>query len=197
MRMLTKVAVIVGAACLLAAEATAQSAQRFSIQASGIYAALFGEAFEGLDGGPGVEAQLRFTPGALSFGAGYQYTSHEFVSDLANVRLDGGFLEPRYVIVTGSNTFAPYLAARFSVLRQSFSAGDITGSTTGITVNGGGGVLASLSSRINLDVGVSYGYARFRDSEYRDPRTGFTHPFPSGSGSDIVVRAGLAVGIGG
>jgi hypothetical protein len=188
--------VIGGAACVLAGDATAQSAQRFSVQGSGIYAALLGEAYEGFNGGPGFEAQLRFTPGALSFGIGYQYTSHQFVSDPANLRLDGGFFEPRYVIIIGSNTFAPYIAARVAVLRQSYQGGGLRGSTTGVTVNGGGGVLTRLGSRLNLDLGVTYGYATFGESEYRDT-AGNTFPFPSGSGSNVMVRAGLAIGIGG
>ena len=197
MRVVRWTAIAVGAACLLPGELDAQSAQRFSLQASGLYAALFGEAYEGFDGGPGFEAQLRFTPGAFSLGVGYQYTSHQFLDDPANLRLDGGFIEPRYVIIIGSNTFAPYIAARVSVLRQSYRAGGFSGSTTGFTVNGGGGMLTRLSSRLNLELGVTYGYARFGEGEARDPVTGLVVPFPNGPGSNLLVRAGLAIGIGG
>ncbi|MDQ3809598.1 MAG: hypothetical protein M3336_04840, partial [Chloroflexota bacterium] len=78
MRIMRWLAATVGAACLLPAQVTGQSAQRLSVQASGLYAALFGAAYENLNAGPGFEAQLRFTPSALSLGVGYQYTDHDF-----------------------------------------------------------------------------------------------------------------------
>jgi hypothetical protein len=50
----------------------AHSSQRVVVQVSGLYAELFGKTYEGLGGGSGFEAQLRYTPGAFSIGAGYQ-----------------------------------------------------------------------------------------------------------------------------
>jgi hypothetical protein len=190
-----------GVAVFSAGDLTAQSAQPISLQVSGIYASLFGEAYEGLKNGIGGEAQLRFTPGALSIGAGGQYTRHEIEDASINVSLAGVFLEPRFVVATGSNYFAPYLSARFSLLRQSVDfddpdCGQIEGSTTGATVNGGGGVLVRLSSRLNLDAGATYGYTRFGEGTISCQATGEQVDIPSGTGSNVIVRLGLAIGIG-
>jgi hypothetical protein len=177
--------------------AAAQTAQRFSVQASGLYAKLFGDAFANVGRGLGGEAQLRYTPGALSIGAGFQYTDHDTpeTSD-ATFHLYGGFLEPRYVIDVGSSTAFPYISTRFSILSQKITRPDGTGqeietSATGVTLNGGGGVLFRLGSRVNLDVGSTFGYTHFGDAETE----GSTNPNTSASGSNIVVRLGLALGL--
>jgi opacity protein-like surface antigen len=178
-------------------QATAQTAQRFSVQASGLYAHLYGDAFDGIGRGLGGEAQLRYTPSAFSIGAGFQYTDHDTPgSPGATLHLYGGFLEPRYVIDVGSGTLAPYVSTRFSILSQKLTELRDTGqeietSATGVTLNGGGGVLIRLGSRVNLDVGSTFGYTRFGESETE----GVTNP--SASGSNIVVRIGLALGLGG
>lgn len=184
-------------ACLAFGDMAAQSAQRFSIQGSGLYAQLFGSAYDGLHRGYGVEVQARFTPSAWSFGGGIQYTRHPITGLNENVKLYGGFFEPRYVIILRSNTFAPYVSARFSVLKQDLTVGDVSGSATGVTLNGGGGVLLRLSSRINLDVGSTYGYTKFGDFVVRNHSNGLRFTGPSGSGSNLVVRVGLAVGLAG
>src|SRR5215217_208738 len=82
-------------------KAEAQSAQAISIQLSGLYNRLFGNVFQGIKDGIGGEAQIRYTPGALSVGAGFQYTDHGWKLREENVRLYGGFIEPRYRIHTG------------------------------------------------------------------------------------------------
>src|SRR6478736_1585782 len=93
----------------------AQSSQRVAVQVSGLYAELFGKTYEGLGGGLGFEAQLRYTPGAFSIGAGYQRTTHHDDAAGGDVHLSGGFLEPRYVIATSSRSFIPYVSARVSL----------------------------------------------------------------------------------
>ena len=174
--------------------AAAQTAQRFSVQASGLYAKLYGDAFAGVGRGLGGEAQLRYTPGALSIGAGFQYTDHDTPEGSgATFHLYGGFLEPRYVIDVGSNSLSPYVSTRFSILSQKISETAGETSATGVTLNGGGGVLFRLGSRVNLDVGSTFGYTHFGDAETE----GSTIPNTSASGSNIVVRIGLALGLGG
>jgi hypothetical protein len=189
-----------GLAAFAVGSAAAQTAQRFSFQASGLYANLYGDAFDGVERGLGGEAQLRYTPSALSIGAGFQYTDHntlEIPGTSATFRLYGGFLEPRYVIDVGSQTFAPYVSARFSILAQKSKLADdtqeIETSATGMTLNGGGGVLFRLGPRLNLDVGSTFGYTHFGDFESE----GTTFPNTSASGTNIVVRIGLALGLGG
>ncbi|MFL5513712.1 MAG: hypothetical protein ACJ8CN_14910, partial [Gemmatimonadales bacterium] len=70
-------AVLTALTLLGAHKTAAQSAQAVSIQVSGLYNAVFGDVFETLKNGFGGEAQLRYTPGALSFGLGFQYTVHD------------------------------------------------------------------------------------------------------------------------
>lgn len=181
----------------------AQSAQRYSVQASGIFVGTFGEAYDGLKSGPGVEAQFRVTPGAWSFGFGVQGSMHSLEGvDLGSedVTLAGVFFEPRRVIDVGSSQFAPYVAGRLAFLQQSIDV-DVNGTTvsataSGAQVNGGGGVLIRLSPRVNLDLGATYGLINFGDVEVDIAGVGRTTvEGTSGNGSNLVLRAGLAIGI--
>jgi hypothetical protein len=114
------------AVALLRGKLEAQTAQPISFQVSGLYNGVFGNVFDGLQDGFGGEAQIRYTPGALSLGAGFQYTVHGLDIFTENARFYGGFFEPRYRIHTGSNVLAPYVSARFSVLKMGFSGGDLS-----------------------------------------------------------------------
>jgi hypothetical protein len=185
------------AATLLRGKLEAQTAQAVSFQVSGLYNGVFGNVFEGLQDGVGGEAQIRYTPGALSVGAGFQFTNHSLEMRPEDARLYGGFLEPRYRIHTGSNVIAPYVSARFSLLKVGFSGGDLSMNSTFIQLNGGGGVLYRLGPRLNLDLGATYGYNRLGSGTLRSERNGTETPFSSSSGSNVVVRVGFAVGIGG
>jgi hypothetical protein len=185
------------AASALSRGLEAQSAQAISFQGSGLLNGVFGDVFTGLQDGLGAEAQIRYTPSALSVGAGFQYTNHELEGRSEDVRLYGGFIEPRYRVHAGSNVVAPYVSARFSLLEVGFSGGDLSLSSNFIQVNGGGGVLVRLGSRVNLDVGATYGYNRLGDGMLTSEVSGSSVPVDSSSGSNLVVRLGLAVGIGG
>lgn len=190
------------AGALMAGRLQAQSAQAISLQVSGLYNGVYGDVFSGLKNGLGGEAQIRYTPGALSFGAGFQYTEHgrrpgPGDPNPENVRLYGGFIEPRYRIHTGSNVTAPYLSARFSLLKAGFAGGDLSLSSSFIQLNGGGGLLYRLGPRFNLDVGATFGYNRRGSGTLTSESSGITQFFNSASGTNIVVRLGLAVGLGG
>jgi hypothetical protein len=185
------------AVTMLRGKLEAQTAQAISFQVSGLYNGVFGNVFEGLQDGVGGEAQIRYTPGALSVGAGFQFTNHGLEMRTEDARLYGGFLEPRYRIHTGSNVIAPYLSARFSLLKVGFSGGDLSITSTFIQLNGGGGVLYRVGPRLNLDLGATYGYNRLGSGTLRSERNGTETPFSSSSGSNLVVRLGFAVGIGG
>jgi hypothetical protein len=185
------------AATMLRGKLEAQTAQAISFQVSGLYNGVFGNVFQGLQDGIGGEAQIRYTPGALSVGAGFQFTNHGLEMRTEDARLYGGFLEPRYRIHTGSNVIAPYVSARFSLLKVGFSGGDLSMNSTFIQLNGGGGVLYRVGPRLNLDLGATYGYNRLGSGTLRSERNGTETPFSSSSGSNVVVRLGFAVGIGG
>jgi hypothetical protein len=158
---------------------------------------VFGNVFTGLQDGIGVEGQIRYTPGALSIGAGFQYTTHGLENRMEDTRLYGGFVEPRYRIHTGSNVAAPYLSARFSLLKVGFSGGDLSLSSNFIQLNGGGGVLYRIGPRLNLDFGATYGYNRLGSGTLTRESNGSAVPIESSSGSNVVVRFGFALGLGG
>ena len=175
----------------------AQSAQAISLQASGLFNGVFGKVFKGLQNGFGGEAQIRYTPSAFSIGGGFQYTIHQLQGAPENAKLYGAFIEPRYRIHTGSYVFAPYVSARFSLLKVGFTGGDFSISSNFIQVNGGGGLLYRLSPRVNLDLGATYGYDRLGAGTLRRKSTGTSSQFGASSGSNVVVRLGFAFGIGG
>ncbi len=183
---------VIGTLC---GDLEAQSAQPFSLQASGLVNGVFGDVFTGLHDGVGGEAQFRYTPGALSVGAGFQFTIHELEGRMENARLYGGFIEPRYRIHAGSNVAAPYISARFSVLKVGFSEGDLSLSSTFMQLNGGGGLLIRLGSRLNLDVGATFGYNRLGNGVLTLRSSGTAVPVESSSGSNVVLRLGLAIGL--
>lgn len=188
---------------MAASPTLAQSAQRYSIQASGLAVSTFGQAYDGLTGGPGLEAQFRITPSVWSFGFGLQGSLHSF-DDAAlgdeDVTLSGLFFEPRRVVDVGSTRVAPYVSARLAYLRQSVDfdvqGTKVTASASGTQINGGGGVLVRLTPRVNLDFGATYGLIKFGDIEVDAAGVGRAKiEGSSGNGSNLVVRAGLAFGL--
>lgn len=178
---------------------TAQTAQRFSAQASGLFVTLSGDAYASLKNGPGFEAQLRYNPGALSIGGGFQFSNHDIdATDLdGGIRLYGAFLEPRYVIAVQSATFAPYLSSRLALLRQSLNVEGFEGHSNGLQLNGGGGVIVRLATNVNLDLGATFGYIDFGEATTKNKSTGVeTKTADADSGTNWVFRVGLAFGLG-
>ena len=194
------VAGAVGIAFLSASDVAAQSAQRWSLQGSALAVGVSGDAYEGLSGGLGGELQLRFTPGRLSVGVGVQASWHDLDLDefgTETVRLAGGFVEPRFVFDVGADRYAPDAAARLAVLTHRVDLGDgIDASASGTQLNVGGGVLVRLTPRVNLDLGLTVGGIDFDDVEITLPGEGtFIVTGSSGSGTNLVWRAGLAIGL--
>lgn len=193
------------AAVLTPAELRAQSAQAISLQVSGLYNGLYGDVFGAFKNGIGGEAQIRYTPGALSVGAGFQYTAHGRKPspgdpEPVDARLYGGFIEPRYRIHTGSNVIAPYVSVRFSVLKPGYEGGSLSFSSTFIQLNAGGGLLYRLGPRFNLDAGATFGYNHQGGGTLTGVRSDGSpanEQVESDSGTNIVIRLGLAVGLGG
>ena len=188
---------------ITSAELRAQSAQAISLQISGLYNGLYGDVFDLMNNGIGGEAQLRYTPGALSLGAGLQYTIHSldeapgvqpFTED---AELLGIFFEPRYRIYTGSNVVAPYVSARFAWLNLGFSGNDLWVDSDFIQLNAGGGLLYRLGPRFNLDMGATFGYNRLGAGTFGSRTRGRLSRFSAEEGANVVVRLGLAVGLGG
>jgi len=177
---------------LLPAIALAQSAQPYSLQFSGLGSVPFGGGLTTVQPGPGWEAQLRYNPSAVSLGVGVEQTFHD-VEGFANrtVTLLGGFFEPRYVVDVGSDAAAPYLAGRIAVSSISIEEGASSATATGFTLNGGGGVLVRMGSRTNLDLGASVGYKKLGEADLGNS------VYDMGNGANLIVRVGLAIGLGG
>jgi hypothetical protein len=183
---------------IAAAPLRAQTGTPFSVQGSALYAGLFGDAYAGLQSGPGGEVQIRYTRDMLSIGVGTQYTAHTIDHEgfSGSAHLDGVFFEPRLVILTSSLTIFPYLSARAAVVRLTLRENSgIEAHGTGGQFNGGGGVLVRISDRVHADVGATYGGIHVNETVDRVPNN-VEIVATAPSGRDLFLRAGLGVGIG-
>jgi hypothetical protein len=89
---------------------------------------------------------------------------------------------------------------RFSLVRQTADGDpDYDFSVSGSSANAGGGVLVRISPRVNFDAGGTVGYTRFSSFRSVERRTGTVLTGAEGgtSGSNFVLRVGVAIGIGG
>ena len=178
-----------GALCPLSA--AGQSAQMFSLQFSGLGAYPFGGGLENVDFGVGWEAQIRLNPSAFSIGAGAEQTFHKIVNVSGrDIVLLGGFIEPRYVVDIGSDNAVMYVSARAALSQIKLQQGSFESSSTGYTLNGGGGILFRINDRVNLDAGATIGYKVLGEVDLP------IGTFDLGTGSNIVARLGLAIGLG-
>ena len=151
----------------------AQSAQKYSIQASVLGEQFGGDAFtSGTPFGVGGEVQFRYTTrSGWSYGLGYQATEHNTSAG----QYSGPFFEPRFTFVLRDNeSLFPYLSGRFADL--------IVGNL--YTYNAGGGVLVRLTQKVNLDVGATFGGAKYE-------LFGGT----GAAGTNLIVRTGLSFGL--
>ncbi len=192
MRLFGKHALIVVALLTTAAiPASAQTASPISLQFSALYNIPFSGGLSGLSSGFGGEAQIRWNPSLFGLGIGGEISQHDITGTTRTVRLTGAFFEPRYVIFAGESV-AMYLAGRIAISQTTFEVADLTSTATGFTANGGGGFLFILGSRVSLDLGASVGAKGLGSA------TVPTIPpsiFDLGSGSNVIIRTGLAIGL--
>ncbi len=189
---------VAGTICFCAANAGAQVRSPISVQASALYENVYGDAAqwrvnESLPAGIGAEAQIRYTPSALSFGGGVQWTTHGWTesNEDSRLRLFGVFLEPRYVL-PATERIGPYLSARLALTKLRLKIADEEiGTASGQTINGGGGILISVSPNIAVDLGATFGYTNFGDLENHGSPTGLK----TGKGTNLIARVGLAIGL--
>lgn len=173
------------------AASEAQSAQMFSLQVSGLGSVPFGGRLDDISLGAGWEAQIRVNPSLWSFGFGIEQTFHDVIRvDDRSVTLTGGFFEPRRVIDVGSDSAAPYVAARFALSRLTFAQGEAESTANGYTINAGGGVLIRMGTRVNLDLGATLGYKELGQTRFMGV------PMDMGSGANAIGRVGVAIGLG-
>ena len=133
-------------------------------------------------------------PSAFSIGGGFEISWHEIEDSERKVRLSGVFVEPRYVLEVASENFAPYIAGRLAVSQTRFEISRLSDTATGFTANVGGGILFVLSPKVNLDVCASVGAKDLGSATVAsNPPT----VFDLGSGANVILRVGLAFGLGG
>ena len=192
MRRLGKHALTLVAFLALAPPASSQTASPISLQVSGLWSIPFSGGLSGVSAGPGVEVQIRYNPSLFSIGVGAEISWHDVTGTDRSVRLTGAFIEPRYVIQTSSESIAPYLSGRVAVSQTTFEVSNLTSTGTGFTVNGGGGLLIVLGSGVNLDLGATIGAKGLGSAtvETTPPTT-----FDLGSGTNVIIRVGLAIGL--
>lgn len=167
----------------------AQARQPFSIQGSALYTVeQLGDA--GLTGGLGGEFQLRYNPSGFSVGLGYQFSHH--ASGNKTLDLGGVFVEPRMAIDAGSDVVTPYIAGRVALLQQTSELVTVPKfSSKGTAFGVGGGMVVTLSRRINFDAGAAYILQSFGDKSFSTGGRVNFDPF-----SGFVAKAGLTFGLG-
>ncbi len=171
--------------------ASAQSAQKVSLQLAVLSTSIGGTGSSSTTG-VGIEPQLRFNQllsgerYVVSLGVGGQYTTHASGGDKLNIA--GAFLEPRYVPVIGSGRVVPYLSGRLALLQQSSNFGS---SSSGYAYGAGGGIVVSLSRRVNLDAGAQLVRQKFGDFEFTDGSPGSFNPFTT-----YAAKIGFNLGLG-
>ncbi len=135
---------IVAFLATLVIPASAQTASPISLQFSALFSMPVGGGLSEVQGGPGLEAQIRYNPSLFGIGIGGEISWHDVTGTDRSVRLTGVFIEPRYVIQTGSERVAPYLSGRFAISQTTFQiseTSDETSTATGYTANFGGGTV--------------------------------------------------------
>ena len=183
--MLRRVSIAVSFVLLLASNANAQTAQRWSIQLSALGVELTNVSNDELRFGGGVEVQARFNPSALSIGFGIQSTRHTLSNQLLardrTVTYTGGFVEPRLILGSLGDLLAFYASARFMSLRATTEVSGVETKVEGAALAGGGGILIRITSRLNAELGATAGKEYYN----RD----------AGEGTTIVTRLGVALGL--
>ena len=162
---------------MLGQRVSAQSAQRFSLQASGAVLFATREDPAGFQSKTrlGFEGQVRYTFSRFSLGAGYQ-RSTVFTSPALNLSLSLGFIEPRLVVAAGGK-LAFYVAGRAGIGKLVCSE-TCNAKKTNTAFGGGGGLLFRLGRRVSADLGAQY----FQMSG--DLSSGY-----------VMARAGLGLGL--
>ena len=185
---------VAAAALLLACGPVLLTAQSFSFSAGGIYAALNGSDFDGINAGLGVDGQLRYhTRGGVSVGAGIQYTSHGIDGFDPNFGVRAFFADFRYSFENASSSsITPYIAARGALAHYGVSQGGNSATANGTAFGPAGGMLIRLAPTMQLDVGIVWYSVHFGNIS----ANGTEQPDTKSSGSALALRAGVAFGFG-
>jgi hypothetical protein len=181
-------------AVLLACGPTSLPAQSASFSAGGLYAALNGSDFDGINPGLGGELQFRYhTARGFSIGGGVQYTSHGLEGFSENFGVRAFFADARYAFAPPSSpSVKPYLGFRAALAHYGISSGGTDITAYGTAFGPLGGLLIQLGSTTQLDVGLAWFSVNFGNFSVNGAEQADT----KASGSALAVRAGVVVGFG-
>jgi hypothetical protein len=185
---------VAAAALFLACGPALLPAQGFSFSGGGVYAALNGSDFDGINAGLGVDAQVRYhTRGGVSVGAGVQYTSHGIDGLDPNFGVRAFFADLRYSFEKASSpSITPYVAARAALAHYGISSGGNSATANGSAFGPAGGMLIQLGRTAKLDVGIVWYSVHFGNFS----ANGVEQADTKSSGSALALRAGVVFGFG-
>ena len=178
--------------------ALAQSSTRVSVEVSGGYLLLGGDAFAATDDGMGFEAQLRLGfRGGSGLGIGYYRSKHSVPALPEDIAMSSVFADVRYYLPVESR-LRPYVAARLGLMQKGTEVlipftGPVEGKARGTLVGAGAGLSYMVTSAIDVMLAAGYDLTFFGDSDYQGERFSDT----SANGSVLGVRLGVSVGFGG
>lgn len=170
------------------------SAQSFSLGAGGLYAALNGSDFDGINAGWGGDVQFRYHAArGLSIGGGVQYTSHGVDGFNENYGVRAFFADARYAFERPSSpSVTPYLGARVALAHYGVSSGGNELTADGAAFGPVGGLLIDLTPTTQVDFGIAWFSVNFGDAQLN----GTTQSGTDSHGSALALRAGVVFGFG-
>jgi hypothetical protein len=169
-------------------------AQGFSFSGAGLYAALNGSDFEGINAGLGGDLQFRYqATRGVSIGGGFQYTSHGIEGFSENFGVRAFFVDGRYAFEqAAASSVTPYLGVRVALAHYGVSSGGNELAANGTAFGPIGGLLVRLTPTAQLDIGMAWFAVHFGNAEIN----GSQQPDSKSSGSALALRAGVVFGFG-
>lgn len=185
---------VVAVTAFLACVPVSLPAQGFSFGASGMYAALNGADFNGVNAGLGGDLQFRYHAArGFSIGAGVQYTSHGVDGFSENYGVRAFFADARYAFERPSSpSVTPYLGARVGLAHLGISSGGTDLTANGTALGPAGGMLIRLTPTTQLDVGIVWFAVHFGNYSLNGSEQANTDT----NGSALALRAGVTIGFG-
>jgi hypothetical protein len=121
-----------------------------------------GSANSPIGSGLGFDGSLRYgTSLGFQLNAGLRVSNHGIAQSRQSYRVSSLYLEPRFTILTISETFAPFVGGRVSLLRETASEATAELTASGRGLGGVAGLLIRLSRQVALESGIGLGAATY------------------------------------